>query len=111
MYEYKAKLIKVVDGDTVDLNVDLGFYIFIQTRFRMAGINTPERGKPGWNEAKQFVIQWFSEHNGECTIKTLKPLQDKYGRYLAYIFADELYPNGTLNRLLIEANLAVEYMK
>lgn len=111
MYEYKAKLVKVIDGDTIDLNVDLGFYIFIQMRFRMAGINTPERGKPGWNEAKQFVIQWFSEHDGECTVKILKPLQNKYERYLAYIYTDETYPVGTLNRLLINANLATECMK
>ena len=42
MYEYKAKLIRVVDGDTIDAEIDLGFKIFIKERIRFAGIDTPE---------------------------------------------------------------------
>ena len=42
MYNYKAKLLRVVDGDTVDAEIDLGFKIFIKDRIRLMGIDTPE---------------------------------------------------------------------
>ena len=42
MYEYKAKIIKVVDGDTVDVEIRLGFKISLQERLRLFGIDTPE---------------------------------------------------------------------
>ena len=43
MYTYKAKLQRVVDGDTIDATIDLGFDIFVKKRIRFAGINAPER--------------------------------------------------------------------
>ena len=43
MYEYKAKLVRVIDGDTIDVDIDLGFKVFLQKeRVRLFGINTPE---------------------------------------------------------------------
>ncbi len=66
-YEYKAKLIKVVDGDTLDVQIDLGFNIFQNIRVRLLGVNTPEtygvkkesiEYKKGM-KAKQFVINYF----------------------------------------------------
>ena len=43
MYEYKCKLVKVVDGDTIDIDIDLGFGVWLQNqRIRMYGIDTPE---------------------------------------------------------------------
>ena len=41
-YRYRAKLVRVVDGDTIDLDIDLGFYIRITERVRLEGVNTPE---------------------------------------------------------------------
>ena len=46
MYEYRAKLIKCVDGDTADFLVDLGFKVFKEIRTRFLGVDTPERGQP-----------------------------------------------------------------
>lgn len=47
MYDYRATVIRVVDGDTADLRVDLVFDVSINSRYRLSGIDAPERGKPG----------------------------------------------------------------
>lgn len=47
MYEYRASVIRVIDGDTVDLRIDLGFEVGLNMRVRLAGIDAPERGKTG----------------------------------------------------------------
>jgi micrococcal nuclease len=88
MYEYKAKLRKVVDGDTVDLDVDLGFYMTAAIRFRVLGVDTPElRGgtdetKAKAREAKAFVIEALSSAK-HIAITTSKA--DSFGRWLARI--------------------------
>ena len=65
MYEYKCKLVKVVDGDTVDVDIDLGFGVWLQNqRIRMYGIDAPESRTSDKVEkvygmaAKDFVIKW-----------------------------------------------------
>ena len=94
MYEYRAKLKKVVDGDTVDFVVDLGFNIHTTIRTRLLGVDTPERGHPDWKKATAECVRLISvvanvegstigkpEHY--LTIKTHK--QGKYGRWLVEI--------------------------
>ena len=107
MYNYKAKLIKTVDGDTVDLMVDLGFDMWHKIRVRLAGINTPEsrtkdlREKELGLEAKTFTENFLK--GKEIIVHTNK--QGKFGRFLA-----NLTVNGQdLSQALIEANLAREY--
>jgi hypothetical protein len=56
MYEYEAEIVRWVDGDTVDLRVSLGFGITRADRFRLYGIDTPERGQPGHGEATAFCM-------------------------------------------------------
>ena len=59
MYEYKAKLIKVVDGDTVDVDIDLGFGVWMKKqRIRMYGIDTPENNvlRDAYNNSLYFPI-------------------------------------------------------
>ena len=51
MYEYRAKIKRVVDGDTVDFIVDLGFSVHITIRTRLLGVDTPERGHEDWAKA------------------------------------------------------------
>lgn len=89
MYEYLAKLDRVVDGDTVDLVVDLGFSVFHKVRVRILGVNTPERGDAGWDEATSYTRAWFAAHSGVLLIRTVKD-KDKYGRILAHIEADTI---------------------
>ena len=107
-YKYKALITNVVDGDTVDARVDLGFTVSVDVRFRLYGIDTPEINSTDETkrdiakEAKQYLINTIL--NKEVLIKTFKP--DKFGRWLVEIFVSEDY---TINKLLIEKNLAVPY--
>ena len=116
-YIYNAKLINVVDGDTIDLDIDLGFGIRYRTRIRLADINTPELKAKNDKErhlaikAKEFVIKWFQNHNNKCIVRVLTKKNDentmrkgKYGRYIAYIYDTEM--KECLNELLIRNNLA-----
>lgn len=84
MFSYRAKVIKVIDGDTVDLNVDLGFHCEIGIRTRLLGINAPEVSTA---EGKQ-VRDWLRERlpiGDAVTVDTFKDPGDKYGRWLARI--------------------------
>jgi micrococcal nuclease len=95
MYTYPAKLVRVVDGDTVVMTVDLGFSVSVEVEFRLFGINAPEtKGatKAAGLAAKDHLIDLMSR--GRCVITSVKPpRQDKYGRWLAHV-AIEL-PDGT----------------
>jgi micrococcal nuclease len=108
MYEYQAEVMRWVDGDTVDLSVDLGFGASWRSRFRLYGVDTPERGKPGHAEATAFCMGAAPE-GIVVTIKSHKPeamRQDKYGRWLAEITT----PAGrSLNDALVTAGLAIPY--
>lgn len=87
MYQYVAKLIRVVDGDTVWLDVDLGFTVHVNICFRLAGINAPEMVGEASVAGKAAKAHLESLLNlGTLKIVSLKPLKtDKYGRWLAYI--------------------------
>ena len=90
MYEYRAKLERVVDGDTVDLVVDLGFGVLRRDRFRLVGIDAPERRKETMNEyraASGHLHELMYGYEDELLIQTHKDEQGKYGRYLATIIA------------------------
>lgn len=73
MYEYRVRqVIKVVDGDTVDCTIDLVFGIReVMFRFRLAGVDTPERGEPDFDRATQIHKAWHAE-GGIVTVKTQK---------------------------------------
>ena len=90
MYIYKTKLIRVIDGDTMDLSVDLGFNIIHNIRVRLLDIDTPEvRGvqKPHGLAAKEAAKDWFDSIDKELLVETTKT--GKYGRWLARIFYKE----------------------
>jgi len=106
LFEYKAKVVKVVDGDTVDVEIDLGFNHKFKTRLRLFGINTPElRGeeRPKGLEAKNYVKERI--YNKNIVIRTYKDKTGKYGRYLADIFYGDDERN--LNQELLEIGLAM----
>jgi micrococcal nuclease len=103
LYEYKAALIRVVDGDTVDLRVDLGFSIYKEDRFRLAGINTPElhAKDPAERERAQQAKAKLEAllQAPTLVVKTRKDSQEKFGRYLATILVGELDVVAELIRL------------
>ena len=94
MYEYKAKLDRVIDGDTVDCYIDLGFNINVKERVRLKGIDTPEiRTKDLEEKAKGFAAKERVEELfagvESFKIKTELDKKGKYGRILGTIFLPE----------------------
>ena len=84
--KYRARLVRCVDGDTVDLDIDLGFYLSARVRCRLTGVDTPERGQANFKEATnalQELIEQQSDAEGYFNIVTGKT--GKYGRWLVVI--------------------------
>lgn len=110
MYTYKATPIKVVDGDTVVFQVDLGFRISQIIKARFYGINAPEikgKSRPQGLISKDFVTQQLPLGK-DVTIKTYKDKQEKYGRYLVDVFIDD--SEVSLNQIMVEKGLAETYI-
>lgn len=121
MYEYKAVVNRVVDGDTIDVTIDLGFSVWKKIRVRMEGINTPESRTRDLEEkkrglaAKDRLKSILEFNNNECILKVSGV--GKYGRALATVLVESLSPlNGKdgitlidVNKQLIEEGHAIEY--
>lgn len=114
MYQYKAKVLKVLDGDTVDIDLDLGFNIVLASqRVRMAGIDTPESRTTN-NEEKvrgQLSKKKLAEKlpvGSWVKIETQKSdsNDDKFGRILAVFIMED---GTSLNQWMIDNNYAVLY--
>ena len=115
MYTYRAKLARVIDGDTVDMLVDFGFYLEQRWRLRLKDLNAPEvRGpqRPAGLVATDFVRQRL-EAPQRIVVQTTK--KGKYGRYIADVYYgpaeigwQEMVEKGAwLNEELIQAGHAV----
>ena len=114
---YGATVLKVIDGDTIELMVDLGFNIHHKMRVRLYGVNTPESRTKDLAEkemglkAKHFTEDWLTNHQW-VFVNTIPDKNDKYGRILAKIYSsDKIYNPDTacLNNDIIEAGYAREY--
>jgi micrococcal nuclease len=109
IYEYKASLIRVVDGDTVWLDVDLGFNVHAAFDFRLVGLNTPETvgaTRTAGLTAKAELERLLSLGS----LRLVSTKSDKYGRWLATIYvkqADGVEIN--VNDILIKTGFAVPY--
>ena len=134
MYEYKAKLARVVDGDTVDAVIDCGFNTFKKERNRLYGINTPECRTRDKEEkvkglaAKARLKELIKEGKNEFKIKTSIDKKGKFGRLLGELFPmhdrfvsvrashpDETIDliraidNRSYNQILVDEGHATEY--
>ena len=121
MYEYNAHVERVVDGDTIDCTIDLGFSTWKKIRVRMEGINTPESRTRDKEEkkrglaAKDRLVEILKCNNNKCVLRVSG--LGKFGRALATVLVDSLSPlNGedgitsiNVNQLLIEEGHAVAY--
>lgn len=115
MYEYRVKkVLKIVDGDTIDVDLDLGFDISFTQRVRLAGIDTPEsRTADKYEKALGLEVKDKLKHAIEAAktvvIRTEKPdSTEKYGRILGWIFLDE--NPVSINQTLIDEGFAWSYM-
>jgi micrococcal nuclease len=115
MYEYRVKkLLNVVDGDTIDVDIDLGFDISLSKRVRLAGIDTPESRtsdkaeKVLGLEAKEYLKKNIKDAT-QIVIKTELPdSSEKYGRILGWIYTDN--NSKSINEKMIEDGYAWGYM-
>ena len=112
MYEYKCKILRVVDGDTVDIDIDLGFGIWMhKERVRMMGIDTPESRTRNLEEkvrgklSKKYLTELLKSSK-KLIVKTHKGSETgKFGRILG-----ELFGNGVnLNLKMCTDGYAVQY--
>ena len=109
MYEYNATIVRVVDGDTVDVDIDLGFDCwFHNQRIRLSGIDTPEcRTRDKQEKAHGLLAKEFVQAN--LAVGKVYRLQTKekgkFGRYLGEFKTGK----GFITRLLLKAKLAVPY--
>ena len=110
MYEYKAEVIRWVDGDTLLVEVDLGFYVKKTERVRLARIDAPEmnsevayqvrQAKSARSKAKKFCPK-----GAIITLQTAKEKRDRYARYIAEV----IYQDKNLSDYLLEIGAAKPY--
>lgn len=113
MYEYKVKVIEVIDGDTIDVVIDLGFDIFTNKRIRLAGIDCPEsrtidlHEKKLGTEAKEYLKQLVGNASN-VVVKTLATdTYEKYGRVLGKVYIES--SAISVNDLLVSRGYAWSY--
>lgn len=86
-----ARVIRVIDGDTIVVDADQGMYQHIEMPLRIYGINAPERYAPGGTEATAYLTALIASTDGQVVCRTYKPTVngggDKYGRWLADVFS------------------------
>lgn len=109
VHTYNAELLRVIDGDTVELMVDLGFNVTYRATFRLYGVNAPETRTTNLVE-KQLGLdakRWLTDKlNGPIVVQTLKDdVQEKFGRYLVKLFVADV----CINDLMITEKMASEY--
>mgnify|MGYP003150956316 FL=1 len=115
MYEYKAIVERVVDGDTIDVIIDLGFKTWKKVRVRMEGINTPESRTRDLEEkkrglaAKDRLVEILELNNNKCILHVSGV--GKFGRAIANVFVTSLSPthdDSSLTLINVNQQLIVE---
>ncbi|MER5322374.1 thermonuclease family protein [Streptosporangium roseum] len=104
-YAYQAGQIRVVDGDTLDAALGLGYGLGYAAKLRLAGVNTPELATVPGVDAAAWVRNWLVARRGSVVVRTVKDRREKYGRYLATVEAG----GESLNEALLTAGVAVPY--
>ncbi|MCF8239938.1 MAG: thermonuclease family protein [Melioribacteraceae bacterium] len=109
LYLYRANVVKVYDGDTVTVDIDLGFKTLIKgEKIRLHGINAPEiRGEErnAGLKSRDFLREMILDK--DVIIETVKDKKGKYGRYLGKIFVEENGKIINVNDELVRKGLAV----
>jgi len=124
-FSYFARVLRVIDGDTFLLDVDLGFHVHITEKIRLLGVNTPEKfgvkKESDEYKAGMAASQWVMDQFGvsfdpkgcpintdvDVRILTSKDKQGKYGRYLATLYVGD--DTESINTKLIHMGFGAEY--
>ena len=117
MYEYSCKISRVVDGDTVDVDIDLGFGVWMhKERIRLYGIDTPESRTRDLKEKKYGLlakeqIESFMPVGSMQTLVTVKDRAGKFGRILGKFLIYDMNTDAemTINDWMIREHYAVMY--
>jgi micrococcal nuclease len=109
-YSYRVKsIVKIIDGDTFDCIMDLGFDVLLEARVRMYGIDTPESRTRDLEEKKFGLLakDWLGNHlNDDIIISTeLDNEKGKFGRVLGTVWAEGI----NINEKMIDEHMAVRY--
>jgi micrococcal nuclease len=112
MYEYNCKVVRIIDGDTIDVDIDLGFDVWLtKQRIRLFGVDTPESRTRDMVEkkfgilAKNFVKGRLPVASMQILRTRLDDSRGKFGRILGEFVMEDT----TLNQLLIITNNGVPY--
>ncbi len=110
VYRYSALVLRVVDGDTLDAEINLGFYTKITKRFRMAKINAPElKGESA--VAGAATKEWLKNRiEGKTILLDTHKGEDKYGRWICFAFDELCLDDKSINEEMVELGLAISYM-
>lgn len=106
-YNYLAQLARVIDGDTQELDIDLGFRIGIRVTVRLLGIDTPERGQDGAATATAAARHWWEAQPDYRALVWTEKVPEKFGRWLAWV--EPTNGGESLNDYLVRSGLAVSY--
>jgi micrococcal nuclease len=103
VYTYNAKVVTVHDGDTVTLNVDMGFSLNFTDHFRLygpdpdvaMGLNAPELNTQAGKTAQKFLESLLAQCGNQVVVRTIRDKKEKYGRYMGVLFVQG--PVGLIN--------------
>lgn len=112
---YSCTVRRVVDGDTVDLDVDTGFDIHFRMRVRLYGFNAPEKRKPNGPEATAHLSELICIPTQSCDLtndgiflESIRDRRGKYGRYLGILWQLKTDKSWVcINRVMVEAGYSV----
>jgi micrococcal nuclease len=108
-YYYEIEVLKIVDGDTVDVKIDLGFDVWHKCRVRLLGINAPESRTRDKEEKVRGLAakDWLTEQlsTEEYPIELQSHGKGKFGRVLGEFFINDV----NINKLMVDIGHAVEY--
>jgi len=121
-YEYRAICLRIIDGDTLELKLEIGFGLSFVDRFRLYGIDTAEthgkKSKIAEEKALGLKAVVFIKtllfpdkiNSAPLRVETIKDKKDKYGRYLAKVFVEKDGNDICINDALLKEGLAVPFM-
>ena len=108
MYEYGCKIVRVIDGDTVEAEIDLGFDVWLKSPVRLYGINAPElKGVTleAATQSKNFLTDYLFTLPGKTVLQTHGKDKDKYGRVLGTLLKD----GKNVSEVMLTEGFAVVY--